>query len=124
MQYIPVTSPHNAKVIGHVPLSTAADVEEAVRSSKKAFLVWAGYSIKERAAILIRFHVLMTEHIHSLAELVVLEHGKNKAEAVTSVMRGQELVEYAISLPHVALGKHLEVSKHITCHDTRVRRLR
>ncbi|KAG0321771.1 hypothetical protein BG000_003107 [Podila horticola] len=112
--------PHNAKIIGHVPLSTAADVAEAVAAAKKAFPVWSGCTIKDRAAILIRFHVLMTKHADLLADMVVLEHGKNKAEALQSVSRGQELVEYALSLPHVTQGKILEVSRGITCYDTRV----
>ncbi|KAF9333386.1 hypothetical protein BG006_003691 [Podila minutissima] len=120
LQYLPVTSPYNAKIIGHVPLSTAADVAEAVAAAKKAFPVWSGRTIKERAAILIRFHVLMTKHADLLADVVVLEHGKNKAEALVSVSRGQELVEYALSLPHVTQGKILEVSRGITCYDTRV----
>ncbi|KAF9299909.1 hypothetical protein BGZ74_008508 [Mortierella antarctica] len=121
MQYLPVTSPYTAKIIGHVPLSTAADVAEAVAAAKKAFPVWSGRTIKERAAILIRFHVLMTKHADLLADMVVLEHGKNKAEALVSVSRGQELVEYALSLPHVTQGKILEVSRGITCYDTRIR---
>lgn len=124
MQYLPVTSPYTAKIIGHVPLSTAADVAEAVAAAKKAFPVWSGRTIKERAAILIRFHVLMTKHADLLADMVVLEHGKNKAEALVSVSRGQELVEYALSLPHVTQGKILEVSRGITCYDTRIRKLK
>ncbi|KAG0082989.1 hypothetical protein BGZ93_003932 [Podila epicladia] len=119
-QYLPVTSPYNAKIIGHVPLSTAANVAEAVGAAKKTFPVWSGRTIKERAAILIRFHALMTKHADLLADMVVLEHGKNKAEALVSVSRGQELVEYALSLPHVTQGKILEVSRGITCYDTRV----
>ncbi|KAG0341928.1 hypothetical protein BG004_005853 [Podila humilis] len=120
-RYLPVTSPYNAKIIGHVPLSSAADVAEAVAAAKKAFCAWSGRTIKDRAAVLIRFHGLMTKHANGLADMVVMEHGKTKAEALVSVMRGQELVEYALSLPHVAQGRILEVSRGITCYDTRVR---
>ncbi|KAF9897561.1 hypothetical protein BX616_005356, partial [Lobosporangium transversale] len=119
-QYLPVTSPFDGKVIGHVPLSTAADVEKAVAAAKAAFPAWSARTIKDRAGILIRFHSLLTKHAEELADMVVLEHGKNKAEALASVLKGQETVEYALSLPQVAQSKMLEVSRGITCYDTRV----
>ncbi|KAG9319703.1 hypothetical protein KVV02_007003 [Mortierella alpina] len=120
VQYLPVTSPYTAKIIGHVPLSTAADVAEAVAAAREAFPAWSARTIKDRSGILIRFHALMTKHADSISDLVVLEHGKTKAEALVSVSRGQELVEYAMSLPHAVQGKMLEVSRGITCYDTRV----
>ncbi|KAF9928784.1 hypothetical protein FBU30_002104 [Linnemannia zychae] len=117
---IPVTSPYNAKVIGHVPLSSAADVADAVAAAQAAFPAWSARTIKDRASILIRFHSLLTKHLDQLADMVVLEHGKNKVEAIASVLKGQETVEYALSLPQVVQGKTLEVSRGITCYDTRV----
>ncbi|KAF9155318.1 hypothetical protein BG015_010342 [Linnemannia schmuckeri] len=117
---IPVTSPYNARVIGHVPLSNAADVAVAVAAAQAAFPAWSSRTIKDRAAILIKFHSLLTKHVEQLADMVVLEHGKNKAEAIASVLKGQETVEYALSLPQVVQGKMLEVSRGITCYDTRV----
>ncbi|KAF9284828.1 hypothetical protein BGZ68_004373 [Mortierella alpina] len=120
VQYLPVTSPYTAKIIGHVPLSTASDVAGAVAAATAAFPAWSARTIKDRAGILIRFHALMTKHADVLSDLVVLEHGKTKAEALVSVSRGQELVEYAMSLPHAVQGKMLEVSRGITCYDTRV----
>lgn len=122
IQYLPVTSPYNAKTIGYVPQSSALDVAKAVAAAKEAFPAWSDRTIKDRAGILIRFHALMTKHADLLSDMVVLEHGKNKAEALASVSRGQDLVEYAMSLPHVSQTKILEVSKGITCYDSRVRK--
>lgn len=119
---IPVTSPYNARVIGHVPLSTSTDVANAVAAAQAAFPAWSSRTIKDRAAILIKFHSLLTKHVDQLADMVVLEHGKNKAEAIASVLKGQETVEYALSLPQVVQGKMLEVSRGISCYDTRVRK--
>jgi acyl-CoA reductase-like NAD-dependent aldehyde dehydrogenase len=121
-QYLPVTSPYNGQVIGQVPLSTADDVSKAVEAAKAAFPAWSNRTLKDRAGILIRFHSLLTQHADQLADMVVLEHGKNKPEALASVLKGQETVEYALSLPQVAQGKNLEVSRGITCYDTRVRK--
>ncbi|KAF9435755.1 hypothetical protein BGZ76_005591 [Entomortierella beljakovae] len=119
-RYLPVTSPYTTKIIGHVILSTDADVAQAVAVAKEAFPAWSSRTIKDRSGILIRFHNLMTKHADQLADMIVLEHGKNKAEALECVSRGQELVEYALSLPHVTQGKILEVSRGVTCYDTRL----
>jgi methylmalonic acid semialdehyde dehydrogenase len=54
-----------------------------------------------------------------LADLIVLEHGKNRVEAYGSIDKGNETVEWACSLPQVCQGKILEVSGGITCHDVR-----
>ncbi len=37
-------------------------------------------TVKDRVQSLIRFHNLLHTHIDELADLIVLEHGKNKAE--------------------------------------------
>ena len=44
-----------------------------------------------------------------LAALVVLENGKNMGEALASVAKGIETVEYACSLPQLCQGKILQV---------------
>lgn len=48
-----------------------------------------------------RFHHLLEAHRHELAELVVRENGKNITEALASVAKGNETVEWACSLPQL-----------------------
>ena len=45
--------------------------------------------------------------------------GKNKAEALASVAKGNETVEWACSLPQLSTGQILQVSRGITCHDVK-----
>ena len=47
------------------------------------------------------------------------ENGKNKMEALASVLKGNETVEYACSLPQLIQGKTLQVSRGITCQEVR-----
>lgn len=54
-----------------------------------------------------------------MADLVVQENGKNKAEALASVAKGNETVEWACSIPQLAQGKVLQVSRGIMCQDLR-----
>lgn len=56
---------------------------------------------------------------HNQAELVVAENGKNKAEALASVAKGNETVEWACSMPQLMQGKILQVSRGIDCRDLR-----
>ncbi|OQR96427.1 methylmalonate semialdehyde dehydrogenase, acylating [Thraustotheca clavata] len=117
--YLPIESPVTGTIIGNVALSTAADVDVAVQNAKKAFPAWSSLTVKARAAIMLRFHDLMRVHADELADLVVLENGKNKSEALASVLKGNETVEYACSLPQLIQGKVLEVSRGITCQEKR-----
>ncbi len=50
---------------------------------------------------------------------MVLENGKNKAEALASVAKGNETVEYACSLPQLISGNIQQVSRGITCQEVR-----
>lgn len=117
--YQDVVSPLDHKVVASVALSTAEDVDEAVTAAAAAFPKWSGLTIKSRAAVMLKFHALMREHTDELAKLCVEENGKNYAEAVASVAKGNETVEYACSLPQLAAGRILEVSRGVTCFDKR-----
>lgn len=74
---------------------------------------------KARAAIMFRFHHLLETHAEELAALVVKENGKNRAEALASVAKGNETVEWACSLPQLIQGRTLQVSRGVTCQDLR-----
>jgi acyl-CoA reductase-like NAD-dependent aldehyde dehydrogenase len=99
------------------PLSTKEQVEQAVQSCKNAFLDWSNRTVKDRCQILIRYHQLVIKNKERLADLIVLEHGKTKEEALAEIAKGNETVEYAISLPQVIIGNYLEVSRGVACHD-------
>ncbi|KAJ2771829.1 hypothetical protein IWQ56_001629, partial [Coemansia nantahalensis] len=114
-----VTTPHTGEVIAQVPLSTAADVDAAVAAARAAFGGWSGRTLKARASLLLRLHTVLQAHADELAELVVREHGKTKAEALGDVGKGLETLEYAIGLPLAAQGHVEEVSGGVQCRDER-----
>ncbi|KAJ1425025.1 putative methylmalonate semialdehyde dehydrogenase [Ochromonadaceae sp. CCMP2298] len=116
---VAVVSPSTGETIALVPLSTAKDVADAVVVAKAAFEGWSGLTIKARAAIMFRFHSLVETHAQELAEIIVRENGKNITEALADVAKGNETVEWATSLPNLAVGKRLEVSRGVMCVETR-----
>jgi acyl-CoA reductase-like NAD-dependent aldehyde dehydrogenase len=68
---------------------------------------------------MLKFHALVNKHANELAELIVAENGKNITEALADVAKGNETVEWACSLPQLAPGKLLEVSRGIQCCEYR-----
>lgn len=117
-KYLDVTSPANGAVCAQVALSGAADVAAAVEHAQTALPAWRGLTVKSRAGIMIKLHHLMQLHAEELAELVVLENGKTKGEALAEVAKGNETLEWACSLPQLAQGRILQVSRGVMCHDT------
>eukprot|EP00842_Homolaphlyctis_polyrhiza_P004211 jgi/Hompol1/4791/HPOL_003879-RA len=117
--FLPVATPATGAVIAFVPLSTPEQVNQAVASSVAAFDGWSKRTVKDRVQILIRFHQLIVKHQNELADIIVLEHGKTKPEALAEISKANETLEYAISLPQLLSGRILEVSRGVTCSDSR-----
>src|SRR5260221_14405553 len=53
--FLPVTNPSTGEEIASVPLSTAADVDAAVRAAAGAYPAWSAIPIKERAQVFYRY---------------------------------------------------------------------
>jgi malonate-semialdehyde dehydrogenase (acetylating) / methylmalonate-semialdehyde dehydrogenase len=84
-----VINPADESVVASVPLSVGVDVEVAVTHAKRAFAGWSGLTIKQRAGIMFKFHQLVETHSEELAQLIVLENGKNMTEALADVAKGK-----------------------------------
>src|SRR5687767_10898824 len=114
-----VYDPSSGAVISRVPLSAADDVDAAVRSAKAAFPAWAATPIKERVQVFYRYKTLLERDIDELAALVTEENGKIESEARAEVLKSAELTEFACSLPQIAPGEVLEVSRGVECRIER-----
>jgi len=105
----PVYNPATGEVIAHVPLSSAADVDRAVRAAAAAFDAWRETPVFQRARLMFRFKQVVEEHADELAALITREHGKTLAEARAELERGIEVVEFAAGIPTLIMGKTLEL---------------
>jgi malonate-semialdehyde dehydrogenase (acetylating) / methylmalonate-semialdehyde dehydrogenase len=87
--YLDVVDPAvPGKVIARCAISTAKDVETAVETAHKALPAWSKMTIKARAAIMMKFHSIIEREAEDLAQMIVLENGKNYTEAMAEGMRG------------------------------------
>ena len=99
-----VMNPSTGEQIRSVPLADAEDVDAAVRSAAAAFPAWRETTPLRRARILTRFRELLEAHQKELAALISEEHGKVFLDAMGSVQRGIEVVEFASGAPHLLKG--------------------
>jgi malonate-semialdehyde dehydrogenase (acetylating)/methylmalonate-semialdehyde dehydrogenase len=118
--FLDIRNPAIGDVIGRTPLSTAADVDAAVRAGMVAFPGWRDTPVNTRAQVLYKFKALMEEHFEDLARTVTLEHGKTLSESRGSVRRGIECVEVACGAPSLMQGTALEdIAVGIDCNVVR-----
>ena len=101
-----------------MPFANAADVDAAVRAAQAAFPAWRDTSPIRRARILTRFCELMLTHQQDIARIISEEHGKVFLDAMGSVQRGIEVVEFAVGAPHLLKGEHSEsVGRGVDAHS-------
>jgi malonate-semialdehyde dehydrogenase (acetylating)/methylmalonate-semialdehyde dehydrogenase len=117
-QTLDVENPRHGKAIGSTPLSGYADVDAAVKAASAAFPGWKNTPMKERVQVLFRMKLLMEKHVEELTWLLSHENGKIYGEAKASVLKGIECLEMGISLPNMAAGSQLDVSRGVNCEVT------
>lgn len=80
-----IEAPFTGETIGYVKLGTSEDVDSAFAEARAAQAQWAATPVAERAAILLSFHDLVLQHRDILADMVQLETGKDRGNALDEV---------------------------------------
>ncbi len=89
---------------GSVGLSSSAEVGEAVKAAKAAFLAWADMPPIRRARLMNKFLALMNAHKDELARATTAEHAKVFLDARGEVERGIDIIEFACGIPQLLKG--------------------
>lgn len=110
-----VPNPRWGRAMATVTTSGAADVDAAVLAARAAQPAWRELPIRDRAQILFKLRELMLRDLTELSWLVSHENGKIYSEAEAEVLKAIECLEYGCSLPNLATGSELEVSRGVTC---------
>ena len=115
-----ITNPATGAVTRRAPLCNAQDIDAAVRAAAAAFPGWRDTPPLRRARVMQKFLQLLQANQKELARLVTGEHGKTLPDAMGSVQRGIEVVEFACGIPHLLKGEHSEdVGTGVDCHTVR-----
>jgi malonate-semialdehyde dehydrogenase (acetylating)/methylmalonate-semialdehyde dehydrogenase len=105
---VPIVDPATGELLAAMPLSSADEVDEAVRAASAAFLSWRRTPPGERIQPLFRLKALLDANLKELARIITRESGKTLAESEAELKRGIENVEVAAGIPSLMMGATLE----------------
>ena len=91
---IPIIAPATGDDMGVVPRMNEEDVDEAVRSARAAQAAWARRSVRARGEILLRFHDLLLDRRDVGLDLVQLEGGKTRKDALEEILETANISRY------------------------------
>jgi malonate-semialdehyde dehydrogenase (acetylating)/methylmalonate-semialdehyde dehydrogenase len=113
-EFLEVPNPASEELLARVPLSTAADVDAAVKAARRAFEDWSELAVPERANYMFLFREALNDYRDELTRLCTTENGKVYSDSAGEVRRGIEVVDFACGMPTLMMGTNLDqISKGI-----------
>lgn len=113
-----IFNPAKGQITSHINVAHKETVENAIQTAKRAFSTWSTTTANQRATILFRFKFLLDQHIKELSQLVTQEHGKTLKEAMGSVQRGIDVVNFTCGIANLLKGDFAEeVSSGVDCYS-------
>jgi len=89
-----VINPATEEIIGKASKATLIDVDKALKSAEKGFLVWKNFLPWDRAKIIRKIADLMRKKNNELAKWMTLETGKPMAESLAEVNASADIFEW------------------------------
>ncbi|MEV6593265.1 succinic semialdehyde dehydrogenase [Streptomyces acidicola] len=110
-------TPFTGEKLADLPESTPEDVGHAYEQARSAQAVWAQRPIRERAAVLLRFHDLVLERQAEVLDLIQLETGKARLHA------HEEIQAVAVAARHYGrkAASYLKPKRHAGAMPTLTR---
>ncbi|MVA71671.1 CoA-acylating methylmalonate-semialdehyde dehydrogenase [Agrobacterium vitis] len=104
----PIFNPATGEVPGEISLASADELNAAVENAKAAQPKWAATNPQRRARVFMKFVELLNTHMDELAEMLSREHGKTIEDAKGDIVRGMEVCEFVIGIPHLSKSEFTE----------------
>ena len=115
-----IFNPAKGEAIGELQVANATIINQAVDAALLAFDKWSKVSVPHRARILFRLKALLDDEKQNLAKLINQEHGKTIDEALGSIQRGIDVVDYVCGIPSHLKGEFAEkVASGVDCYSLR-----
>ncbi|MEU6960409.1 L-piperidine-6-carboxylate dehydrogenase [Streptomyces chrestomyceticus] len=102
---ITARTPLTGGVLYRLPAATAEQTDAAVAAAESAFREWRTVPAPQRGAVVKRFGQLLTEHQDALADLVTVEAGKIRSEALGEVREMTDVCDFAVGLSRQLYGR-------------------
>ena len=107
-RHLEAANPATGAILARVPLSSASEVDAAVRAASQAFASWRRTPGTERIQYLFAYKQLLEANLESLARIITEECGKTLAESRGELRRGIENVEVGCGIPALMQGYNSE----------------
>ncbi len=114
-----IVSPWFGEIVGESVEANQLDLDRAVEKAQQVFPTWSQMPIKERTQVMFRFREILLRDMDEIVHTISLENGKLLSEAKAGVMKGIEVLEYALSLQNADQGGKIEVSRGVFCEYRR-----
>ena len=114
-----IRAPQTGQPIGEVTYASLAQIDRALNAAARAQVAWAQMPAKERSKVLYRFREILMRDLESIVTVKAAESGKIPDEARAGLMKGIEVLEFALSIQNLDLGGKIEVSRGVTCEYRR-----
>ena len=101
-------NPATTEELARVPLSPAAEVEEAAQAAARALPSWRRVPVTDRVQYLFKLKALLEDEFESLSRAITMECGKTLVEARGEMRRAVENVEMACAAPAMTQGYNSE----------------
>ncbi|MFH8487449.1 L-piperidine-6-carboxylate dehydrogenase [Streptomyces longisporoflavus] len=85
--------------------ATAADAEDAVAAAREAFLTWRTTPAPRRGELVRRLGELLRDHQSDLADLITVEAGKIRSEALGEAQEMIDICDFAVGLSRQLYGR-------------------
>ena len=116
----PVYDPATGEQTAEVAFADPSVVDEAVAAATRAAEAWRDTSLAVRSRVLFAFRDLVDRNKKEIGALITSEHGKVLSDAVGSVTRGLEVIEFACGVPQLLKGEFSEnVSSDVDSYSIR-----
>lgn len=102
---ITARTPLTGGVLYRLPAATEEQTDAAVAAAEAAFQKWRTVPAPQRGALVKRFGELLTEHQDALADLVTVEVGKIRSEALGEVREMTDVCDFAVGLSRQLYGR-------------------
>ncbi|MGA9524894.1 MAG: aldehyde dehydrogenase family protein [Myxococcaceae bacterium] len=115
-----VRSPYTGEPMFELKPADAALVDGAIQRAADGAREWGATPIKDRSRVLFAARENILRNMEELRATVSFESGKTIAEAEAGVLKGVEVLEFALSLQNLDVGGRMEVSRGVSCEVRRV----
>lgn len=100
---ISIYSPIDNILIGTIPSMTKEDIDNVIKNSKNAQILWGETPVSKRAEILHKAAALLDERAEEIAEVLMNEIAKDIKSSLSEVKRTAEFIRFTADA-----GKHMD----------------